>query len=136
VGAQQRSFGESQAGVSFDARQDDFASSSDSLSITRSESEGLEERFGSEAFTESQDYRAVGMVFDKTVLRHFVGEICLKPAFWPNPRDSYALMAKADFKPPLRERAIADLTASSKTKATARMMAFLGADLPNEALPR
>jgi hypothetical protein len=125
---QQRSIGESQAGVSFDARQDDFASSSDSLSITRSESEALEDRFGAEAFTESEDYRAVGMVYDKTIRRQFVGEMCLKPAFWPHPRDSYALMAKADFKPHLRERAIADLTASSKTRASARVLSFLGAD--------
>jgi len=91
----------------------------------------LEDRFGAEFFTEAQKYKAVGNVFDDGLSRQFVGEVCLKPAFWPTQRDSFALMSRARFRPELREQAILDLTANPRIRATARMLSFLGAVTPH-----
>ncbi len=79
-----------------------YAGSSDSLAISYTVSESLEERLQTSDVQDADAYTGIASIFDGR--KNNLCRIALRPTFWPDRHDRYELIQKAEFDPNRRAR--------------------------------
>ena len=132
---QSKNFSENSSGVAFDTQHEEYASASDSLSVSFGISEQLEDMFGKESYGESEKHTAVGIIFDRTLNRHCAHTFYLRPDYWPHKTDRYELLLASRFDLKRRNVLFEKFEKDMSFQWQWRVLSFLGADdfhsLPN-----
>lgn len=74
-----------------------YKGESSSLSVSFTTSETMEDTIQSNDIQGAKAFTGIGVIFDGLSTK--ILRIALKPTFWPNRRDKWALMEKCNFKP-------------------------------------
>lgn len=74
-----------------------YSGESDSLGVSYTISETLEERLQTSDIQDADAYSAVGAIYDG--FKNNLCKIALRPSFWPDRHDSYELIQKSEFSP-------------------------------------
>lgn len=88
--------------TALDALSEKFSGKSDSLSISYTKSQQLEDRIESNDIVEAEGYTAHAVVFDGVKLEYM--KVALRPTYWSDMRDSYELMNRCNFDVSKRSR--------------------------------
>lgn len=84
-----------------DALSEKYSNTSGSLGISYSESEVLEDKIQAKDLQEGEAFTAIASIYDGS--RSYLTKLAIRPAFWPEERDSYELISRCDFNPEKRE---------------------------------
>ena len=97
-----RTVNENHTDPTYEAISEKHSGNTDSMGISYTVSQNLEDRLQVSDIQGADAFAGVAVIYDGK--RNHVLQIGLRPAHWPNRRDKYELMQKADFNPKERNQ--------------------------------